>query len=130
MIETKDIISFVVGLVLVLLGLLPLLSSIGIGPDFFKLEFLPIQIFSFILAIGGAYLLMNSIIELTNSNPVGKISVIVAILLFIVGLFQVLYRVHIGPPWFELGFIKHVLYYIFFVIEGIFLMIAMFAMEL
>ncbi|MFH1408571.1 MAG: hypothetical protein ABIH34_01570 [Nanoarchaeota archaeon] len=130
MIQTKDFASFVVGVVLTAFGALPLLSKFNKGPAWFELKFLPIEIFAFILAIGGAYLVMNSIIEITNSNPVGKTSFIIAVLVFIIGLFQVLARFNIGPDWFALSFISHTIYYVLFVIEGVFLMIAMFAMEL
>ena len=46
------------------------------------------------------------------------------------GILQVLHKFKIGPEWFALPFINETAYYIIFVIEGVFLMIAMFAMEM
>jgi hypothetical protein len=129
MLQAKDFVSFCLGAILTLFGLLPLLRMIKIGPSWFALQFLPVDIFAFILAIAGAYLLFNSIIEVTNSNPIGKVSIIVACVVFILGFFQVLNRIHVGPAWFALAFINP-LYHVLFIIEGVFLMIAMFAMEL
>ncbi len=68
MIDTKDWISFFVGLVLTVTGVLPLMNKFGIGPEWFKLEILPVNIFSYIVAIAGFYLMVNSDIEITNSN--------------------------------------------------------------
>ncbi|MFH1133300.1 MAG: hypothetical protein V1735_02340 [Nanoarchaeota archaeon] len=130
MLQTKDWISLLIGAALTLLGLLPLLKKIGMGPPFFELKFLPVEIFSFIVAIAGAYLVINSITEIVQSNPIGKISFVVALVFFIIGMLQVLFSFSIGPDWFALKFISHTIYYIIFMVEGIFLMIAMFAMEL
>ena len=130
MMEMKDWISFFIGLILTAAGVLPLLSSFGIGPEAFALSFLPAEIFFYIVAVAGFYLMVNSVIEITNSNAIGWLSFLVAVLLLGVGVLQVLHKFSIGPDFFALSFISSTVYYIIFTIEGIFLMIATFAMEL
>ncbi|MBU0979345.1 MAG: hypothetical protein KJ709_00940 [Nanoarchaeota archaeon] len=128
--DAKDIVSFAAGAVLTVLGLFPLLFKAGVGPKFFELKFFSLELFSFILAIGGLMLIVNSVHEILQANPVGKISMVIAIVLFTIGFFQVLSRFNIGPAFFELSFINHTIYYILFIIEGVFLMIASVAMEI
>jgi hypothetical protein len=120
----RDWISGFVGLIVLLIGLLPMLGYIS------SLNELKPPLLSWIVLIAGFYLMMNSIIELTNSNVIGKVSLMVAIAALLIGLFPVLHGFGIGPGWFEFGWINRTLYNIIFIIEGIFLMIATFAMEL
>ena len=130
MMETKDFISFIVGLLLTIMGAFPLLNKMGVGPEWFALSKLPVSIFAYIVAGAGFYLLVNSVIEITNSNSVGWISFLIALVFLGVGLLQTLFAFGIGPSWFELDIITNTIYYVIFTIEGIFLMIACFAMEL
>ena len=130
MMETKDFASGFTGFALAVLGALPLLNKMGVGPKAFQLEWFPVQIAAYILAIAGFYLMINSVIEITNSNSIGWMSFMVAAAVMVIGILQVLFRFHIGPPQFELSFIKDTFYYVIFLVQGIFLMIAMFAMEL
>jgi hypothetical protein len=130
MMETKDYVSGLIGLVLIATGALPLLNAANVGPPWFALSFLPLQLFAYILAGAGFYLAINSIIEITNSNSIGWISFLFAVVVLAAGVLQVLSRFSIGPGWFELSFISQLFYNILFVLEGILLMIAMFAMEL
>ena len=74
--------------------------------------------------------MVNSVIEITNSNAIGWISFLIAVLIMASGILQVLHKFAIGPTWFELTFISDLVYYIVFTVEGIFLMIATFAMNL
>ncbi len=130
MMEMKDWISFFIGALLTAAGALPLLNKFNIGPSAFKLDFLPLAIFSYVVAVAGFYLMVNSVIEITNSNAIGWISFLVAVALMAVGVLQVLSKFSIGPAFFKLEFITDTVYYLIFTIEGIFLMIATFAMEL
>ena len=131
MMEMKDWISGFIGLLIAALGALPLLSLAGIGPDWFAIEFLPVQLFAYVLAGAGFYLAINSIIEITNSNSIGWLSFLVAAIVLIVGMMQLLFRFNIAvPDWFALDFISPVFYYILFLLEGLLLMMAMFAMVL
>ena len=134
MIEAKDIISFIVGLLLFALGILPLLAGFGIGPAWFNLfEFLPVTIFSWIVAVGALYLVVDSMIEITNSSSIGFVSIIIAFVCLAVGVLPILHGFGIGPSFFSLAFLgaaSKFIYNIIFMLEGLFLMIAMIAMEM
>jgi len=130
MLTLKDWISFLVGALISLLGLLPILNRLNIGPSWFGLNFPPAAVFSFIVAGAGFYLLIESVIEITNSNVVGWISFLVASAVLIIGLLPTLARFGIGPSWFAFPWLSPLFYHIIFVVEGFFLMIAMFAMEM
>jgi asparagine N-glycosylation enzyme membrane subunit Stt3 len=134
MIEGKDILSFVVGLVLFILGVLPLLGKFGIGPEWFNVwTFLPIAIVFWVIALGALYLVINSVIEITNSASVGVLSIIIAFVCLVVGMLPIIHGFGLGPDFFALSFLGAVaeyLYNVIFIIEGVFLMIAMIAMEM
>jgi len=130
MLEAKDIMSMVIGAVITAVGILPLLHAIGIGPDFFNLhEVLPITIISWILAVGALYLVYDSVIEITNSNAIGWASIIVAFVVLAFGVLTILGGFGIGPGLFGLE-LPTIIYDIIFIVEGLFLMIAGFAMEM
>ena len=124
MMQPRDWISGLIGAVIFLLGLMPLIGKF----DF--LNNLPVTLLTWIVAGAGLYLAMNSIIEITNSNIVGWWSFGVAIAVLIIGLFPLLHSFGIGPSWFEFNWLNRSAYNIIFIIEGVFLMIATFAMEL
>ena len=124
MMQTRDWISGIVGVIIFLLGLLPMLGK------FTFLNNLPVSLLTWIVAGAGFYLAINSIIEITNSNIVGWWSFGVAIAVLVIGLFPLLHGFGIGPAWFEFPWLKGTAYNIIFIIEGVFLMIATFAMEL
>ena len=124
MMQTRDWISGLIGAVKFLLGLLPLLGK------FEFLNNLPVSLLTWIVAGAGFYLAVNSIIEITNSNIVGWWSFGVAITVLIIGLFPLLHSFGIGASWFEFNWLNRIAYNIIFIIEGVFLMIATFAMEL
>ncbi len=120
MMEAKDWISGLVGLVIFCLGALPLLNKYGIGPEWFNFS-LPVRLLSWIVVIGGFYLAINSFIEITNSNVVGWVSFFIAAVITVSGILQVLGKVTI---------IRGIVYNIIFIILGLFLMIATIAMEM
>ena len=122
--QVRDWISGIVGLIIFLLGLLPLIGKFNF------LNGLPSTISVWIIAIAGLYLAVNSLTEITNSNIVGWWSFGVAIAVLIIGLFPLLHTFGIGPAWFEFNWLNRTAYNIIFIIEGVFLMIATFAMEL
>ncbi|MBI2577144.1 hypothetical protein HYV84_08075 [Candidatus Woesearchaeota archaeon] len=129
MMEPKDWISGGVGGVVFLLGIMPLLGKIGIGPAWFNFS-LPLSLFSWVVAIGGFYLVVNSVIEITNSNSVGWVSFAVAAAITAVGVLNVLGKFGIVSGFFAFSFISATVFNVLFVILGIFLIIATFAMEL
>ena len=121
MMQAKDWISFLVGAFVFLMGFLPLWS---------KLHFLPVALFSYIASAAGFYLLVESVIEITNSNVIGWWSFIIACIVLVVGFPPMLASFGIGPAWFDFKWISQTIYHIIFMVEGILLMIACFAMEL
>ena len=124
MMQMRDWISGAVGAVILLLGLLPMLGR------FEFLNNLPVSLLTWIVAGAGLYLAVNSIIEITNSNIVGWWSFGVAIAVLLIGLFPLLNSFGIGPEWFQFNWLNRKAYNVIFIIEGVFLMIATFAMEL
>ena len=124
MMQMRDWISGFVGAGILLLGLLPMLGYLTFLND------LSATLLTWIVAIAGLYLAVNSIIEITNSNIVGWWSFGIAIAVLIVGLFPILHGFGIGLSWFDFSWLNRTAYNIIFIIEGAFLMIATFAMEL
>ena len=124
MMQMRDWISGLIGAVILLLGLMPLIHK------FEFLNNLPVTLLTWILAGAGLYLAVNSIIEIANSNIVGWASFSIAIAALAIGLFPVLHTIGIGPAWFEFKWLGRNVYNLLFVVEGAFLMIATFAMEL
>jgi hypothetical protein len=120
MMEAKDWISGLVGGVILCLGLFPLLNARGIGPGWFAFSF-PVKLLSWVVIIGGFYLVINSFIEITNSNVVGWLSFLVAAIISVLGVLQVLGKI---------GWISGIVFNIIFIVVGFFLMIATFAMEM
>ena len=133
MMEVKDWLSFFVGAIVGAMGALPLLNMVGIGPAFFQLKFLPTTIFAYVIAAIGFYLIINSFIEITNSNPIGWFSFLIAALVVITGVLKALGELGVVNGFLALPFlngISPIFYHIIFVIEGFFLIIACFAMEM
>ena len=124
MMQMRDWISGLIGVAIFLLGLLPLIGK------FEFLNNLPISLLTWIVAGAGLYLMLNSVIEITNSNIVGTWSFIIAAIVLLIGLLPLLHSFGIGPAWFEFKWLSRTIYNVIFVIEGFFLMIATFAMEL
>lgn len=120
MMEVKDWISGLVGAVILCLGLLPLLNSMGVGPAWFGFS-LPVKLLSWVVVAGGFYLVIDSFIEITNSNVVGWLSFLIAAIVTVLGLLQVLGKI---------SWISGIVFNIIFIIVGFFLMVATFAMEM
>ena len=130
MLQPRDWLSGLVGIILGLLGFLPFLHSIGKGPEWFAFSWLPLQFLTYIIAIGGFYLVINSVIEITNSNVIGWISFFIAALITITGILKILGQRGTIAGFFAMAWMPAMFYYIIFIILGIFLLIATFAMEL
>ncbi|MBN1157043.1 hypothetical protein JXA85_05470 [Candidatus Woesearchaeota archaeon] len=129
MMEGRDWLSMFVGIILAAFGAMPLLARPI--PSLTKMARFTegaSGIFIYIVAIMGFYLMINSIIEITNSNSIGGFSFLVALVFFAIGVLQLLQTYGV-ISFFKLS-ISPMIYYIIFVIEGLFLMIAAFAMEL
>lgn len=130
MMEAKDWLSGIVGVIVFALGLMPLLEQFGVlGTNVAGLLTGASAAIPYILAILGFYLAIESIIELTNSNHIGWMSFFIGAAIMLIGLLPALASFGIGPGLF--GFeLPQTVYYVIFIVEGLFLMIAMFAMEL
>lgn len=135
--DLKDWVSFVIGIVIMALGILPLLEQYA-GLKTNMSEFLAqgwfVSALPYIVAIGGFYLLMESIREITNSSSVGWMSFWIGAAVMAVGVLVVLGQFGIVGGAFAMPFLAGpggaAIYKIIFIIEGFFLMIATFAMEI
>ena len=117
MMQMRDWISGLVGLILVLLAALPMFGYLA------SLESLPVNLLRWITFGAGLYLLWNSVVEITNSNIVGWWSFGIAVAAVIIALLPSL-------PWFKFELFSRSFYNIGLIVEGALLMIATFAMEL
>ena len=124
MMQLRDWIAGGIGAIIFLLGLLPMLGILAFLND------LPATALIWIVAIAALYLVYTAIVEITNSNIMGTATIVVAGVTFAIGLLPILHSFGIGPSWFEFNWLSRTIYNVIFVIEGFFLMIATFAMEL
>ncbi len=118
MMQLRDWISGLIGAIIFLLGLSPFWSRLSFINDIFSASVL-----RWIVVIAAVYLIWNSIIEITNSNIIGWFSFVTAIAILTAGLLPSL-------PWFKFELFSDTVYSIMLLAEGVFLMIATFAMEL
>ena len=122
MMQMRDWIMGAIGLVIGSLGLLSLIKLLP-----FELSR---SILIWIAALAGFILLYAAIIEITNSNIMGTVSLIVAGIALILSLLPALNSLGWLGSWAGFSWIGEILYKLILVIEGAFLMIATFAMEL
>ncbi len=123
--EAKGWISALVGLVLLVFGAIPILSNFNLLP--FKLPVfmssLPAQLLPFIIAVGAFWLIIDAFME---DGGIRAISLIIGVLILAVGVLTLLNRFKIIG--FALPFVTPMVYSVMFVVLGIFLIIAGFAM--
>jgi len=122
MMQMRD---WVIGAIGALVGAFGLLSLLGI---MFSGISKPVLVW--IAAIAGLILLYAAIIEITNSNVLGTVSIIVAALALIVSLLPALNSIGFLGAWAAFGWLGATFYKIVLVAEGAFLAVATFAMEL
>ncbi|HLG23704.1 MAG TPA: hypothetical protein VI564_02110 [Candidatus Nanoarchaeia archaeon] len=115
MMQMRDWVSGAVGIVLFILGL-----SVFWGKLSFLKDLIPNTILRWVVLIAGLYLAWNSIVEITNSNVVGWFSFGVAAVSLIIG----------ALPFFGMEVFSALVYQLVLIAQGLFLMIATFAMEL
>ena len=127
--DMKDWLSGAVGTLILLLGLLPLLGNFGIGPAWFGFNF-PVALLSWVVAVGGFYLIINSVIEITNSNIVGWISFGAAAIITAIGVLKVLGQFGRVSGFLAMDFVSGIIFNIIFIVLGGLLMVATFAMEM
>ena len=122
MMQMRD---WVIGLIGVIIGALGILSLIGVLP--FELSR---NALVWIAAVAGLILLYASIIEITNSNVMGTVSIIAAGIILIISLLPALNGIGWLGDWASFSWVGEAIYKIILIVEGIFLAIATFAMEL
>ena len=123
MMQARDwIVGFAAGL---MAGGIGLLSLLGYLP--FELSR---SVVLWIAAVFGLLLLYASIVEITNSNVMGTVSIIIAAVALVISLLPALNSIGWLGAWAEFKWIGDFIYRILLVVEGIFLVIATFAMEL
>lgn len=125
----RDWISFFVGVVLLVVGLIPLLNKwnvIGFGlPGFFS--GLVGSIFFWIIAIAGIYIIIDGLIE-PAGHSLHIFLMILGLVFVIVGLIPILNK--FGVIGFNLGFLSNMMVYnIIITLEGLMLMTAGFTMR-
>ena len=124
MMQMRDWVAGAVGAVIFLLGLFPLIGKLSF------LNNLPLIVITWIIAIGALYLCYAAIVEITNSNILGWWSFAIGIIVLVIGFLPILHSFGIGPSFFAFAWIGKTVYNVLFVLEGAFLMLATFAMEL
>src|SRR3989344_9466583 len=125
MMEAKDWVSFFVGLVVLAFGALPVLHQFGVGAAWFYLPKMSVQILSYAIALLEFYLVVNSIIEITNSNSIGWFSFLVAFIIMAIGVLHVLGQFGVVSGFLTMTFLdgSEWIYNVIFVVLGLFLMI-------
>ncbi len=117
-------ISFFVGLLIFLLGLFPLIGKTAwLGP----LNSVVGQILVYILAFGGLFIIVDSFFEFTFHSGLGITTLLVGLVVFGLGLIVILNGM--GVVSFTIPFLSEIVYYILFMLEGLFLMLGCFVMD-
>jgi len=122
MMQMRDWIIGLIGLAVGAVGLLSLLKIIPLD--------LSRSVLIWISAIAGLILLYAAIVEVTNSNVMGTISIIIAAIVTILSLLPALHSLNILGNWAAFSWVNETFYKIILTIEGVLMMIATFAMEL
>jgi peptidoglycan biosynthesis protein MviN/MurJ (putative lipid II flippase) len=114
MMTTRGIISLVLGVIVGLLGLLPLCHQIKIL-SFDISSSIPAFILYILVVAGGIFLLIDSVHEIT----LRWISVVLGIIVVMLGMVGLLS--YMGIIAFKLGFIPELLWNIIYIVTGVFL---------
>lgn len=122
MMQMRD---WIIGAIGIVIGAIGLLSLIGFLP--FELSKTALV---WIAALAGFVLLYAAIIEITNSNVLGTVSLIVAGIALVISLLPALNSIGFLGSWASFSWLGEAFYKIVLVVEGIFLAISTFAMEL
>lgn len=118
----KKITSFVVGVLILALGIIPLLNKFNVLAFQIPMMELMIKIAFWVFAAGGVFILIDAHLE---DHAMKIPSTIIGILLIAVGLIEILFS--FGTIGFHIPFLSDMIFYVLFVIEGLFLVIGGFA---
>ncbi len=124
--QPKGWISLILGLALLVLGVLPILEKLGIlgaNPIAFVTDTLTINILQYIVAAAGLVLIIDAFMEMDSLRIW---TLIVGLVVLALGLIPVLSS--FGVIGFTIPFLTALIYQIIFILEGILLVIAAFAM--
>ncbi|MFH1211793.1 MAG: hypothetical protein V1659_02570 [Candidatus Woesearchaeota archaeon] len=125
--EPHNWVSLFVGLIVTAFGLIPLLSKLKLIPSLLGfLDNIVGVIGVYLIVAFGLYILLDSFLE-DNDNAIKYISIVVAIAVVAVGLITMLNSLKIIA--FKIPIVTPIVFNIIFVVEGLFLIIAAFAME-
>lgn len=120
--------SFFVGVIIFLLGLLPLIGKgAWLGP---LITTWWGTVAAYIVAFGGLYIIVDSFFEFTFHSGIGVTTLLIGLLVFAMGLVTILHSM--GVLAFKIPFMtpeSKIVYYILFMLEGLFLMLACFMMD-
>ncbi|MCF7861237.1 hypothetical protein K9M79_03240 [Candidatus Woesearchaeota archaeon] len=121
MLEAKNWISFFAGGFVLALGIIPLLNqlkviSFGLPASMIGLV---ISIAHWLVALGGLYLLYDSFLDW--HEDLGRIAFFVALFMIGIGIVPILNQFNVIG--FSIPFLSNMVYYILFIIEGLFLMV-------
>lgn len=122
--SAKHWISILIGLLLMALGILPLLSKLGIIGMAFDTWLGKIAVvFAYIVAGAGLYLIIDSFHEIGSMAPtIGWITLITGLLVLALGIIQALHS--FGTISWQIPTLPDAVYYAIFIFEGILLFIA------
>ncbi len=119
--------ALITGSLLMVLGVIPLLAKWGVLslkiPTFLSSNIF-MSIGTYIIAIAGIYILINSFME---DDTMRMISIGVAILVILIGIIPILTQ--FGVIKYEIPFLSPLFFYIMFTIEGFFLFLAAFMIQ-
>ena len=119
MMQMRDWIIGIIGIVIGAIGFLSLIKILPFG--------LSRGVLIWIAAIAGIILLYAAIVEITNSNIVGTVSIIAAGVALIFSLLPALNSLGILGSWASFSWVGETIYELILVIEGAFLAMATFA---
>ena len=122
MMQMRDWVIGIIGAVIGAVGLLSLIKILPFG--------LSRGVLIWIAAIAGIILAYAAIIEITNSNIMGTVSLIVGGLALILSLLPALNSLNILGSWASFSWVGETFYKLILVVEGAFMAMATFAMEL
>ncbi len=116
--------SFFAGVIIFLLGLFPLIGKEAwLGPVNSVLG----NVLVYILAFGGLYIIVDSFFEFTFHSGIGITTLLVGLVVFGLGLVVILSSMNVIS--FSVPFLSPIVYYILFMLEGLFLMLGCFIMD-
>ena len=122
MMQMRDWIIGAIGLVIGALGLLSLMGILFLGLSKTALVWITV--------IGALILAYAAIIEITNSNILGTVSLIAAGIALVISVLPALSSMGVLGAWASFGWLGEIVYKLVLIVEGVFLVIATFAMEL